>query len=479
MKRAIKNHAGDFVAILALLIFSVVVAGYILNHERLRFPFIQSTPFTINAEFQTAQAVTPGQGQSVRVSGVQVGDIGGVTLKNGYAIVKMDIDQKYKNLIHQDATALLRPRTGLKDMFVELNPGTHKAPIAKPGYTIPVSNTDPDINLDEVLGSLDSDSRAYLRLLVNGAGRGLAGRGNDLAQVLERFEPTHRDLARVNEAVAQRGADLRNLVHSLAKLNDALATKRAQITQLVNASAHVFRAFASEDSNIQRAVSDLPSTLQQTTQTLAKVQTFANELGPAARNLLPAAHSLPAANAALAALSKPSAPIVQSQIRPFVVAARPDVRNLRPAAIKLANATPNLRKVFVTLNHFENDLGYFPGGDQHGYLWWLSWLGHIGRTLFSTQDANGDFRPIFLQASCDTLANLVNINGAFGSIYNVVTTILTDAQLCPKQAAAVQSDFRRGELSPTPTGRAAHAATAAGSGASGVTLPTLPKLPTN
>jgi phospholipid/cholesterol/gamma-HCH transport system substrate-binding protein len=476
VKRAIKNHAGDFVAILALLVLSVAVAGYILSHERLRFPFIQSTPFTINAEFQTAQAVTPGQGQSVRVSGVQVGDIGGVTLKNGYAIVKMDINQKYKNLIHQNATALLRPRTGLKDMFVELNPGTKDSPIAKPGYTIPVGATAPDINLDEVLSSLDSDSRAYLRLLVNGAGQGLAGRGNDLAQVLERFEPTHRDLARVNEAVARRGADLRSLVHSLAKLNTALAAKQGQITQLVDASSKVFRAFASEDSNIQRAVADLPSTLRQTTQTLQKVQTFAQQLGPAAVNLLPAAHALPAANAALATLSKPSAPIVQNEIRPFVVAARPDVRNLRPAAIKLANATPNLSKVFVTLNHFENDLGYFPGGSDHGYLWWLSWLGHIGRTLFSTQDANGDFRPIFLQANCAMLAQLVNLSPALGPVLNVVTTILSNAQLCPKQAAAIAHDYKNGQLATT--GRTAHSATAA-SNPSGIQLPAVPKLPTH
>ena len=40
MKRAIKTHSSDFAAILVLLVLSIVVAGYILNHERLRFPFI-------------------------------------------------------------------------------------------------------------------------------------------------------------------------------------------------------------------------------------------------------------------------------------------------------------------------------------------------------------------------------------------------------------------------------------------------------
>jgi phospholipid/cholesterol/gamma-HCH transport system substrate-binding protein len=431
MKRAIKTHASDFAAILALLVLAIVVAGYILNHERLRFPFIQSSPFAVNAEFQTAQAVTPGQGQSVRVSGVQIGDIGNVTLQNGTAIVRMDIDQKYKHLIHQDATALLRPKTGLKDMFVELDPGKSPSPVVKPGYTIPVSNTLPDINVDEILSSLDSDTRAYLDLLVNGAGQGLKGKGgSELGQVLARFEPTNRDLARVNSAVAVRGTNLQRLVNSLQRLNTALAAEQGQIVQLVDSSSKVFRAFASEDGNISRSISDLPGTLSQATATLARVQAFANQLGPTARNLLPAARSLPAANAALTALAKPSAPIVQKQIRPFVVAARPVVRNLRPAAINLAKSTPGLSGTFNTLNHLVNMLGFNPGGQQHGYLWWLAWLDHNARTLFSIQDANGVFRPLFLQASCASLNQIAQ--GVSGSALLLnLNPILTNTGLCP------------------------------------------------
>ena len=436
MKRAIRTHLGDFAAILALLVVSIVVAGYILNHERLRFPFVQSAQFTMNAEFSTAQAVAPGQGQSVRVSGAQIGDIGGVTLKNGIAVVRMDIGQQYKHLVHTDATALLRPRTGLKDMFIELNPGSNRAPIAKPGFTIPVANTLPDINVDEILSSLDADTRAYLDLLVNGAGHGLRGNGGtELAQVFERFEPTFRDLARVNKAVAVRGENLRRLVNSLQRLNTALAAKQGQIVQLVDASSTVFRAFASEDQNISRAVTDLPGTLNQTTATLVKVQAFANQLGPAATNLLPAARALPAANAAIAALSQPAAPIVQKQIRPFVVAARPVVRDLRPAAVNLATATPNLQKTFAVLNHLFNMLGYFPGGGQHGYLWWLAWLGHNTRTLFSVQDANGIYRPLFIQFSCSQLSLLTAATSPFALVGGLLN-LAPLRSLCPGPGAA-------------------------------------------
>jgi hypothetical protein len=233
-------------------------------------------------------------------------------------------------------------------------------------------------------------------------------------------------------------------------LNDALAAKQGQIVQLVDSSEKVFAAFASEDSNVSRAVADLPATLQQTTTTLAKVQAFANILGPAATNLLPAAASIPAANKALTALAVPGAPIVKNQIRPFVVASRPLVRNLKPAAVNLADstvtqtangpvneapATTNLTNAFTVLNHFGNMLGYNPGDTEHGYLWWLAWLDHNARTLFSVQDANGDFRPLFLQASCATMAQIAN-NSPLQEVIMNLTPILTSANLCPAQAAA-------------------------------------------
>jgi phospholipid/cholesterol/gamma-HCH transport system substrate-binding protein len=457
MKRAIREHWKDFSAIVGLLLITIVVAGYILSNERLRFPW-QASPFTINAAFSTAQAVTPGQGQSVRISGVQIGLVGNVTLKDGQGVVQLNIDPKYKNLIHENWTALLRPRTGLDDMFIELSPGPPGSPVAPSGYTIPVSNTMPVVNADEILSSLDADSREYLDLLVNGAGQGLKNNGgNQLAQVLERFKPTHQDLARLNGAVAVRGTNLRRLMNSLRRLNYALAAKQGQIVQLIDSSATVFRAFASEDQNISRAVADLPGTLNQTTATLAKVQAFAQQLGPTAVNLLPAVRAIPASNQALTALAVPGAPIVRDQIRPFVIASRPVVRNLKPAAVNLADptvlqtangpvqlgaATPNLANVFTVLNHFGNLLGYNPGGGQHGYLWWLAWLDHNARTLFSVQDANGDFRPLFLQASCATMAQIANGSPLQEVLMNL-TPILTNSGLCPAQAAADASAYAR------------------------------------
>jgi phospholipid/cholesterol/gamma-HCH transport system substrate-binding protein len=427
-------HARPFAAVVGLALIAAVVAGYILSHQRLRFPW-EGRPFQLQAAFSTAQAVTPGQGQTVRVSGVRVGDISGVKLKDGRAVVTMDLDPEYKDLVHTDATALLRPKTGLKDMFIELDPGTARAPLAKRGWTLPVGNTLPDVNPDEVLASLDADTRDYLTLLVDGAGQGLKGRGDDLREVFRRFEPTHRDLARVNALVAQRHRNLSRLVHSLADLNDELAGKSDDLSALVSSSSAVLRSFASEQANVTRAVGDLPAALRQTTDTLQRVERFAEVLRPAADHLQPTVKALDRANHAVAPFATEATPTVRDQVRPFVRDARPVVRSARTPVSELSQATPDLQRSFKVLNDFLNEVAYNPrgregpgvDGREEGYLFWAAWLQHNGATIFSTSDANGPFRPVTLGGTCGVLRSVA---GEAPPLNQVLLPALTDPKVC-------------------------------------------------
>jgi phospholipid/cholesterol/gamma-HCH transport system substrate-binding protein len=435
--RAIRRHAWDFVAVIGLAAIASVVGIFILSHQRLRLPW-EPKPFTLKAEFSTAQAVTPGQGQTVRVSGVRIGDISKVGLKNGIATVTMQVDRDYRNLVHTDASALLRPKTGLKDMFIELDPGTARAPHAKPGWTIPLRSTLPDVNPDEVLASLDADTRDQLKLLIDGLGTGLQGRAGSLRDVLARFEPTHRSLADVSGAVATRHQNLRRLVTSLERLNRELAGRQDDVAQLVDTSAATFRAFASEEQNIGRAVRDLPGTLRQTTATLRDVGTFADALKPAAQHLRPAVRTIPAANKALTPLALSATPQVHGAIRPFVRDARPLARTLRTPSGQLADATPDLTRSFTVLNHLFNMVGYNQNGREdpgraardEGYLFWIAWLDHIGTTLFSTSDAHGPFRPITVGATCSTAKQLIGDNDPSGQLGTLLGPLLLDPNLC-------------------------------------------------
>lgn len=127
MRDAIKSHTRDFVAVIGMVVLAIGVAAYILAHERLRFPLIQDAPKQVWVEMENARGVTPGQGQTVRVAGMRVGDVGKVELEDGKARVRMDLDPEHRALVRRDATVLLRPRTGLKDMFLALDPGSGRS----------------------------------------------------------------------------------------------------------------------------------------------------------------------------------------------------------------------------------------------------------------------------------------------------------------------------------------------------------------
>jgi phospholipid/cholesterol/gamma-HCH transport system substrate-binding protein len=417
MARAIRKHLPDFLAIIVLFVIAAGVGGYILSNQRFYLP--PSVPvlgtdfFKIKGEFQTAKSVTPGQGQTVTIAGVNVGEIDKVEVKDGRAIVTMMVRQRYAKRIKKDATLLLRPKTGLEDMVIEMTPGSPGAARAPEGWVVPVQNTLPDVKFDEILASLDADTRDYLRLLVNGAGGGLRGAGDDLAATFKRFEPGARELRRVTSALEDRRTNIRRSIHNLRLLVEAVGEKDDELAQLIDTSNAVFRSFAAQDRNLRSALQQLPGTLQTTRTTLGKVEDLGNVLGPALEDLRPTARLLGPTLRQTRPFLRQTTPIIRDQLRPFARDVRPVVRALRPAARGLSNLTPDLARTIRVLNYLFNELAYNPPGEaEEGYLFWASWVNHLGSLVFSTQDAHGPVRRGTILISCSTARVLDTIVAA-------------------------------------------------------------------
>jgi phospholipid/cholesterol/gamma-HCH transport system substrate-binding protein len=414
MRRAIRKHLGEFATILGLVVLAAAVAVYITAHERLVLPtWVPGVhkQFKLDVEFATAQAVTPGQGQTVDVSGVQVGRVSGVGLRDGRAVVSTRINERYAH-IYPNAHVLLRPKTGLKDMVLELDPGSPSSgKELKSGATIPVSNTLPDVNLDEVLAGLDADSRNYLQLLVTAGGEALGGsNGRKLASVLRRFDPTARDLERAAGLVAQRRQNLRRVIHNFQLLATALGKNDKQLSQFVVNSNGVFKRFANQNQNLGEAVSLLPSALSAANTALVKTDRLARTLGPTLQQLRPAARALGPSLKASQPFLRGTTPILRDQLRPFARKAQPAVKALAPAASQLAAATPKLTTVGGVLNYLLDELAYKPPGGQgvanQGYLFYLPWANHNTNEIFSAQDALGPLRRGIVLVSCAGLGLL-------------------------------------------------------------------------
>jgi phospholipid/cholesterol/gamma-HCH transport system substrate-binding protein len=388
------------VAIAGLILLALAIGFYILRNEGLSLPW--DNTYTVSADFSNAQALTPGQGEPVTVAGVKVGVISKVTLVNGIARVGMTIDRSTLPVVYQNGTALIRPRTGLQDMTIDLDPGSAPAPKLGGNVVLPVSQTEPEVNIDEVFSLLDTDTRSWLQTLLSAGGDALKGNGPALRTVLKASAPTLQETQEVSAAVAARRVELKRAIGNLRLLTDAIAQQQQSVGQFVNAGAATFSTLGAQDRAIETSLNQLPPTLRQADSTLVALRPFALAAAPAFRSLLPAAHRLPSTLHELDPLFVQGTPSLNALAK-VSVSSRPLVQALPPTLGNLSVATPSLTTAFGVLRFVTNELLYVPQLPQHSFLFWVSWFAHNANSFLGNQDGNGAFWRGEIIASCDTL----------------------------------------------------------------------------
>jgi phospholipid/cholesterol/gamma-HCH transport system substrate-binding protein len=213
-------------------------------------------------------------------------------------------------------------------------------------------------------------------------------------------------------------------------LTNELGKHKGDVTSFVSASNDALSAIASQAPDVSRATAELPGTLKAGTRAFTQVNALGQQLGPAFNALRPFARNLDELNASVRDLANSATPIIKNKIRPFVRAARPNIPPLNTAAKRFSRAAPKLTTLAKEINRLGNMAAYNPngaeapgGGDlacnepqppesanncrDEGYLFWAAWLGHLGNTVFSTQDANGPFRRIYFTLSCGNIFNIL------------------------------------------------------------------------
>ena len=369
---------------------------------------------------------------------MEVGEISDVRLEQGRAIVTLKLKEGSVP-VYRDASILLRPKTGLKDMVAELTPGTPEAGELPADERIPIGQTLPDVNLDEILASLDGDTRAYLVMLLSGGAEGLRGNSTELANTIRRFEPLARDSRKISEQLATRRKNIQRVIHNFSLLSEALGDKDETLGEFVENSNAVFASLADQDAALRATLQELPTALDATTDALTSVDVMASVLGPTLEDLRPAARALGPALEETRPFLTTTTPVLKNEIRPFVRTAREPVRQLRPAVQDLAAATPNLVNTFRVLNTLFDALAYNPPGERdEGYLFWAAWVNHLGPAVFSNADAHGPIRRGLVVVGCNSLRTLQSV--VLGNPQLGVLTQLLEVpsieQVCPQPGGA-------------------------------------------
>lgn len=409
LNKAFRSNVKAVVALVGVVVLGVVVGGYILSNQRLNapawVPVLGKDTFELKAELESGSGILPGQGQPVNVSGVKVGDIASVQLEDGRAIATLRIENRFDN-VYPDATVLLRPKTDVKDMVLELDPGSPSSgERLEEGATIANDSTNPDGNFDEFLASLDGDTQDYLMLLVGDAGRALGnGGGRDLANTFRRFQPLSRDLARANRYVVQRRAKLKRVMHNFSAIMQEIGAHDDELARFVGGSAAVFRRFANQNENLAETIELLPGALREGNTALAKIDGLGQAMERTFTDLRPTARALGPSLRQMRPFLSQTTPSLRDQLRPFAREVRPIAREMRPAARDLAEATPDLMKFTEVFNALFNELAYDPPGKQEGFLFYLPWASHNTNSTVSGQDGITPLRRGVIMLSCTDLS---------------------------------------------------------------------------
>jgi phospholipid/cholesterol/gamma-HCH transport system substrate-binding protein len=232
--------------------------------------------YRFSVEF--AEATQLAEQADVRISGVPVGKVVNIgEAPDGGIRAEIELRERYAP---RDARATLRQKTLLGETFVELTPGTRRAPPLAEGATLPRGNVRPTVELDEVLRALDEPTRRRFKALLAGVASGVRERGDELSDALGALPPATESANDLLAVLDAERAAVRALVRDSGRAFGALGRRRAETRALVRAGDALLATTAARASDTEQTFRILPTFLRELRLTLATGERAARDAAP-------------------------------------------------------------------------------------------------------------------------------------------------------------------------------------------------------
>jgi ABC-type transporter Mla subunit MlaD len=288
---------------------ALIVAGLLVAALLITLPAIGSNGSTGDYEvrgiFDNGSFVV--NGEEVRVAGATVGtvesvdvtsnteiasDEGGPHAVPGKAVVVMKINDSGFKDFRTDASCLIRPQSLIGEKFIDCTPTQPRAagtqpppplqqiPDGQPGsgqYLLPLENNGKTVDLDLIQNIQRLPYADRFRIILNDLGAGLAGRGQDLGEVIDRANPALRQTDRVLAILAQQNQQLASLASNGDRVLKPLADNRTHVTGFFHNAAISGAATAERSAALEEGLRKFPETLRQVRLTSAKLKTFSDK----------------------------------------------------------------------------------------------------------------------------------------------------------------------------------------------------------
>jgi virulence factor Mce-like protein len=229
----------------------------------------------------------------VRISGVNVGKVVSTTLdrRTNRTVAELDISSEYAPR-PADTRAILRQKSALGELYVELSPGSPGGPKLPDGGTLPGRQVLPAVKFSDVLLTFDPATRRALTTWLSQQGIALRDNGQALNSALYDLTPLTAHAGALLRVMRDEQASSDQLIGDGGQVLAALTERPGQIAALVQNTNTVFGALAAQRTELARTIRTLPGFLSATDATLRDVAAFSRASTPIIQQLQPAARAL-------------------------------------------------------------------------------------------------------------------------------------------------------------------------------------------
>ncbi|MEU4377239.1 MlaD family protein [Pseudonocardia alni] len=278
------------VTVVAFAALCAVIFGYLWVNSGGRIPLITQQSYEVKVPLADADNLV--RLSDVKMQGVNVGRIKDVQVDGDRAVATMELDPVAAPL-HDGASVTVRNKTLIEESYLDLADGSGAE--VTDGSTLPDGSGRGSVQVDDVLASLDPETRNSLAGVLQKSGAATQGRRDDVGRTVGGLGDLGREGSTTLTALADQSDDLRSLVSSTTGVLQALDTRRGQIAQLVGDSRTVFQTVADNRTDVEGLVRRLPPVLNTARDASGSLKTLAGSLAPVAANLDEASPSLSAA----------------------------------------------------------------------------------------------------------------------------------------------------------------------------------------
>jgi len=235
------------------------------------------------------------EGGDFKVAGVRGGQTSTFKIvKRGgraLALVEAEVSEPGLADLRKDARCEIRPQSLIGEYFVDCQPGTSEERI-RDGGEIPVEQTSSTIAIDLVNNIMRLPYRERLRLIIGELGAGLAGRPEDLSEVLRRAHPALRETSETLRILGRQTDTIEKFIVDAQTVIGELEDRKDDVVGFVREAGRTAQITASRRGELRETFARLPAFLAELEPYMGRLGDLTNAQTPVLQDLESASDEL-------------------------------------------------------------------------------------------------------------------------------------------------------------------------------------------